>query len=188
MTKEILADMLESMKMLKITVAKLMAIHFLISILIVFLAAEGFSHRSSTAISIFQIPLFAWPVWFFFLGQGWKRILSVSAACFFSLVMLAGYLFKDENLLERRRFTTPLGQIYVVQQFDSDHSKELPDRIDLEKPLPLGFVKTIKGYYPKTSSIGKILEAKVYDNALVVKGTRGSYTFEHNKNQLQLVQ
>lgn len=182
------AVILSSMKMFKITIPRLMAIHFLLSGLILFLAGEGFSHRSSTAISIFQIPLFAWPIWFFFLGKGWKRAVSVSAAVFLSLVMLGGYLTKDKNLLERRRFTTPFGQIYFVQQFDYDHSKELPDQIVLERPLPFGFVKTIKLYHPKTSSIGKISEAKTHDNALVVKGTWGSYSFKYDNQQVQLVQ
>lgn len=181
-------DSLGSMKVLNLNVQKLMAIHFLMSALILILAAAGFSHRSSTIVGIFQIPLFVWPIWFVFLGRGWKRALSVFAACFFSLVMLAEYLFQDENLLDRRRFTTRLGQIYVVQQFDFDHSEEMPDRIDLEEPLALGFVRTINRYFPKSLSIGKISEAKVYDNTLVVKGTSGSYSFKRNRNQLLLVQ
>ncbi|MBC7743088.1 MAG: hypothetical protein H7061_12885 [Bdellovibrionaceae bacterium] len=183
------ADMLGLMKMLKLTIPRLMAIHFLINVLLLLLVSEGFSHRSSAAKSILQIPLFAWPIWFFFLGQGWKRILSVSAAVVFSLVMVVGYLSKDENLLQRRRFTTSQGQVFIIQQFDFDHSKELPDQIALERPLPFGFTKTIESYHPKkNSSIGKISEAKVIDNTFVIKGEWGSYLFKHNGNQLQLVQ
>lgn len=164
-----------------------MAVHFLISLLIIILGAEGFSHRSSTAVSIIQLPLFTWPIWFFFLGKGWTRALSVTMALFLCFVMAIGFLFKDENRLTRRRFITPFGQIYIVQQFDFDHSKELPDQINLEQPLPFGFTKTIKGYFPKTPEIGEIHDFKVHENTFEVKGAWGSYKFIHDGSQLQLV-
>ena len=102
--------------------------------------------------------------------------------------VVALFLVKNENRLERRRFITSLGQIYILQQFVFDHSEELPDQIDLEMPLPFGFVKAIKGYYPKNKSIGEISGAKFYDNTFEVKGAWGSYNFKLDGNQLQLVQ
>ncbi|MBK7892284.1 MAG: hypothetical protein IPJ84_15995 [Bdellovibrionales bacterium] len=172
--------------MFKTTIPRLMAIHFLLNVLI--LSIAGISHRSRAAESILTSPLFLWPIWFFFLGQGWKRALSVSFATVLSFAVLVVFLIKDENLIGRRRFATQLGQVYLVQQFDFDNSKELSDKIYIEKPLPFGFIKTIKSYFPKNSSIGRISEAKVHGTTFVVKGDWGSYFFKYNGDQLELVQ
>lgn len=171
----------------KPTVTKIMIFHFALSITILFLALIGFSHRSTTVVTILQLPLFAWPLWLFFIGKGWVRALSFAMGLVFSLVMLAGFLFKDENRIGRRRFVSSLGQIYVVQQFDFDGSKELPDKVELERQLPLGFIKTIKGFFPETPSIGEISEAHEDENALELKGACGSYKFRFDGAQLQLV-
>lgn len=177
-----------TMKTLKVTLPRLMTLHFIISILILFLAAEGFSHRSTLATNLIQIPLFIWPVWFFFLGKGWRRAASVSVASLLSLVMLGAFLTKDENQLDRRRFTTSLGQAYIVQQFDFDHSKELPDQIELEQPLGFGFLKALRSYISKNPSIGKIQDARVHENSFEIIGTFGSYNFRHDGRQLQLIE
>ncbi len=80
-----------------------------------------------------------------------------------------------------------MGQIYILQQFDFDHSKELPDKVELEQPLPLGFVKRIKVFFPEGPSIGKIHEAKTSENAFEIYGTLGSYKFKRDGNELRLV-
>lgn len=172
---------------LKINLYKLMLIHFIVSISILLAGAAGLSHRSAAALSIIQLPLYVWPIWFFFLGKGWKRIIVIPVAAFVSFIMLLGFLLKDENILSKRRFTTSLGQIYVVTQFDFDRSEELPDQITLEKPLPFGFVKTLTYYQHKISSIGKIHEVKSQNNSLELRGDWGSYRFLHDGSQLQLI-
>ncbi|MFZ3229031.1 MAG: hypothetical protein WA160_02410 [Pseudobdellovibrio sp.] len=181
------------MKMFKISIPRLMLIHFLLNVLILSIpylipSIAGIYHRSRIAESILASPLFLWPIWFFFLGQGWKRVLSVSFATVLSFAALWMFFIGDENTIESRRFATRLGQVYLVQQFDFDKSKELPDRIYIEKPLPFGFIKTIKSYIPENSSIGSIYETKVHGNTFVVKGHWGSYFFKHNGDQLELVQ
>ncbi len=168
------------MKNFKSLVPKLMTFHFLIILLIFFLETEGFSHRSSTVVSLIQLPFFTWPIWFFFLGKGWTRFLSITMAAVLCFVMMIGFLFKDENRLTRRRFITPFGQIHIVGQFDFDHSKELPDEINLERPMLFGFTKRIKGYIPKDNGIGEIHEFKVHENTFEIKGAWGSYKFIHD--------
>lgn len=172
----------------KMSVPRWMLLHFLISILILYLGFEGFSHRSSLAVGLFEIPLFIWPAWFLFWGKGWIRIVPITFGLFFLFIMAIGFLTKDENRLGRRRFETPFGQIFVVQQFDFDRSHELPDKISVEKILPLGFVKTVDTFSQDKPSIGQIHAVKIYDDKLELTGDWGLYKFKHDGNRLKLLE
>ncbi len=58
----------------------------------------------------------------------------------------------------------------------------------IERHLPFGFMKTIKCFYLATSSIGKVLDAKIYHNTFIFKVEWDLYSYKHEQHEFKIVE